>query len=112
MTNKKWLYVFTRKDLTPSQIAVQSIHSSFEMGRHYCPSQEHPSVVLIKLKNEDELIKLENFLINNELKFKSFKEPYYGNKITSISLEPIHEEARQLFKKFKLMRDSDFKGEF
>jgi hypothetical protein len=110
MRNKKWLYVFTRKDLTPSQIAVQSIHSAFEMGRHFANDEEHPSVVLIKLKNENELKKVKLFLSDRNLCFKEFIEPYYKNTITSICVEPITQDFREVFKKFQLMRDKDFRG--
>jgi len=106
--NKKWLYVFTRKDLSASQIAVQSIHSAYEMGRFFKEGERHPSVVLIKLKNEKELLKLENYLKKIDLNFKSFVEPYYNHSLTSISVEPISSEQRHLFKKYQLMKDSDF----
>ena len=110
MKNKKWLYIFTRKDLSPSQIAVQSIHSAFEMGRHY-NNGDHPSVVLIKVKNERELVKINFFLKENSFNFKSFNEPYYQNSLTSICLEPIEEDKRSIFKKFQLMNDLDFSKE-
>lgn len=106
--NKKWLYIITRKDLSPSQIAVQSIHAAFELGRHSSPNETHPSVVLMKVKNELELIGLKDYLNCVGLNFKEFVEPFYNNSITSISVEPITMEQRTIFKRLKLMRDSDF----
>ena len=108
MLNKKYLYVITRKDLTPSQIAVQSIHAAFEMGRNFCLKENHPSVVLIKAANEDELYKVKHFLSNSGLNFKTFIEPYYNNSLTSIAVEPVCEDQRTIFKKFKLFRNKDF----
>ena len=105
--NKTYIYVFTRKDLSASQIAVQSIHSAFELGREW--EGIHPSIVLLKVKNSNELNKVGDFLKQHDLIFKSFKEPYYDNTITSITVGPISEENKILFKKFKLLRNHDFK---
>lgn len=106
---KKYLYVFTRKNLDPSQIAVQSIHSAFEMGRHFCKSEVHPSVVLIKAKDEMELEEYLNYIKSQSLNYKEFREPYYDNSLTSFTLEPITQDKRELLKRFKLFRNKDFK---
>ena len=106
--DKQYLYIITRKDLSASQVAVQSIHSAFEMGRFFCPDKTHPSVVLIKTENEQELEAVSKYLENANLNYKSFREPYYGNSLTSIALEPIGEDKRPLLKKFKLFRNKDF----
>jgi hypothetical protein len=108
--SKKWMYIFVRKDLSSAQIAVQSIHSAFEMGREYDPSLTHPSVVLIKVNNEQELSDVEEYLKFLKINFKKFHEPYYENSLTSICVQPIDNENRSLFKKFKLIQDQDFYG--
>lgn len=105
---KKYLYVFTRKDLTASQIAVQSIHSAFEMGREYSSHLKHPSVVLIRMKNEKDLLNAEQYLKGQGLDYRAFIEPFYNHSLTSLSVSPVSNENRHLFKKFQLMKDTDF----
>ena len=106
--SKKFLYVFTRKDLTPCQIAVQSIHVAYEVGRHSCLKESHPSVVFLKAKNEEELNDIKDFLGLTSLKFKEFIEPYYNDSLTAIALAPIEDDQRDLLRRFKLFRNEDF----
>ena len=107
---KKYLYMFVREDLRPSQITVQSIHSAFELGKNIeKQNTEHPSVVLLKAKDEIELNIMMEKIVSLGLKITSFKEPYYNNSLTSFCVEPINESQRGLFKKYKLLRDHDFK---
>lgn len=104
---KKYLYIFTRTDLKPSQIAVQSIHSAFELGKRYIGS--HPSIVLLNMRNSKDLEKLEHFLKEKNIDFESFYEPYYKS-LTSISVLPINEHQREIFKDFNLIKDNNFRG--
>lgn len=106
--NKKFLYVITRKDLTPCQIAVQSIHAAYEVGRYSCSKEYHPSVVFLKAKNEEELHEIKSFLNIVSLDFKEFIEPYYNNSLTAIALSPIDENQRDSLRQFKLFRNEDF----
>jgi len=106
--SKKYLYIFTRKDLSPSQIAVQSIHSAYEMGRNSCSKEQHPSVVLLEAKNEERLNMCKEYIESLGLTYKEFREPYYGNSLTSIAVEPITDEDRQMFEKFRLLSNKSF----
>lgn len=108
MKNKKYLYIFTRKDLTPSQIAVQSIHAAFEMGRILNREEEHPSVVLLRAKNEEELTLHLGYIKAMGFVTVEFIEPHYHNSLTSFAIEPINEEERSVLKRFKLMQNTDF----
>jgi hypothetical protein len=107
--NKKYLYIITRKDLTPCQITVQSIHVAYEVGRYSCKKECHPSVVFLKANNENELNEIKDFLGMISLGFKEFVEPYYNNSLTAIALSPIEENQRDLLRQFKLFRNEDFK---
>jgi hypothetical protein len=104
--DKKYLYIFTNKNLTASQIAVQSIHSAFELARTMT-IENHPSVVLLRAKNQEELLKQKEFIESCGLKTKLFFEPFY-NEFTSFAVEPVSEEEKYLFKKFKLIQNTDF----
>lgn len=103
-----YLYIFTRKDLSASQITVQSIHSAFEIGRHSSRMASHPRVVLIRAKNEEELRKQLSYIKSIGFPVKEFIEPYYNNSLTSFSVYIDNANQRSFFKKFKLMRNEDF----
>jgi hypothetical protein len=106
--DKKYLYIFTNKNLTASQIAVQSIHSAFELAITN-KIESHPSVVLLRAKDEEELLKQKELIESFGLKTTIFFEPFY-NQYTSFAVEPISEDLKYLFKKFRLIQNTDFKS--
>tara|TARA_Y100000034_G_C6909981_1_gene423993 strand:+ start:9061 stop:9393 length:333 start_codon:yes stop_codon:yes gene_type:complete len=106
---KRYLYVFVRNDLRPSQKIVQSIHATYEVGKTIEDDEDHPSVVLLKAKNEEQLINYREKVKDLGFRIKSFNEPYYDDSLTSFCVEPISEEERKYFKSFKLLNDYDLK---
>ena len=65
---------------------------------------EHPSVIICGVKNEQSLIKQMNYLISNGVQFSIFKEPDLGNELTALATAPISGAARELFKKYQLIK--------
>ena len=90
-----FLYVFVRKDLRPSQVVVQSIHSAFDLGLK-TEGGNSPSVVLIGAKDEQELKKQLDFVGHTGLPFKEFIEPYYNNSLTSFAVGPVSSDQQVL----------------
>ena len=108
--NHGYLYVLIRKDLSPQQIAVQACHASIEIARNYItPQEEHPSVIICEIKNEEKLFSLINYLKSHNIKFKEFREPDRGNELTAIATELLFGEERIPMKRFQLLKFKEIK---
>ena len=94
-----------RNDLTPSQVAVQASHACIEATRSYLGLEDqHPHLVLVKVKNERRLTKLMDELNEAGIKFRHFIEPDLNYSLTALATEPLHNTSNQrdFFKKFTL----------
>ena len=104
------LYIFVRKDLAPSQIAVQAAHSAIEIARsHISCDLEHPSIVLCGVDNESKLQKHLDQIRSWDVICKPFYESDLDGQLTAFATEPIFADQRHLFKRFRLLQASDFK---
>lgn len=101
---KNFLYIFVRKDLSKAQQVVQSMHAAFESGLKHDQKLDHPSVVLLELKDKDDAKMAYNIFKEMDFNINPFFEPYYNNELTSFAIQNIKEEEKFLFKKFKLLR--------
>ena len=105
-TEKEYIYVFVRKDLTPEQRAVQSAHAVAECGILYVDSEKYSvstphTIVLIGVKNCKELHEAyENI---KGLRAILFYEPDIGES-TAFAVEPISGEQREMFRDYKTLR--------
>lgn len=97
--------MFVRKDLTPSQIAVQSCHAAIEAARNgLIPSDiEHPHLVLIGCQNLPALLKVRSKLRTLKIHHKDFIEPDIGNQVTAIATAPLSGDSRKHFKQYTLL---------
>ena len=96
-TQPVYLYVLVREDLTPvSQVAVQSAHAVIEAIRAFAPgqNQEHPHLVLLSVKNEEELLKAHDRLQYFGIQVAKFQEPDRNNEITAIASEPLPADSK------------------
>lgn len=87
------LYVITRNDLSPGQQAVQSIHAAIQFAHEHfdinkCWFEQSNYLGLLSVNNEDELHKLIDKALQNNIRLSIFKEPDIGDKVTAIALEP------------------------
>ena len=105
--NNQKLRVVTRRDLTPSQQAVQACHAAIDF------QHEHPEdsrvwqtksnyLALLTVADEDALIKLITKAILLGIKHTIFREPDLGNVITAVAFEPT-DAARKLTSSCPLM---------
>lgn len=101
---KKYMYVAVRDDLTNPQKAVQSCHAAIEAARYIEEGDEHPSVILLKVKDESGINKLENILLNHKINYKTFREPNNNNEKTALATKPVSEDNRFIFKKYQLLK--------
>lgn len=96
-------YVFVRNDLPNVQKVVQSCHAITELAR--IENSEHPSIITFGAKSEKKLKDAAEYLIENNIQFKIFREPMqpFNNSITAIVTVPLIGEKRELLKKFQLL---------
>ena len=108
--NRKYVYYFTRQDITPVQQAIQAGHALFGLGtivdKKIDPDQTY--FQWIGVKDGDEL--LEVIKIHNEdLACFYFQEPDLGNIITAVAFEPVLWNKRDKFMKYSLLNFTDTK---
>lgn len=100
-----YMYVLVRNDLSIPQQAVQSAHAAIESGRNYLkPGEEHPSVIICSVKNENKLMKCAEELKEQGIDFQLFREPDIGNAATALASRPLIGKERKAFSRFQLMR--------
>lgn len=92
-----YLYLFTNKNLSPAQVAVQSAHAAQEVGAQF-GAPKGCNIVLFGVDIED-FRYIEYVLNNNDIQYTKFYEPDIES-YTSIATEPI--KRTKLFKKLKL----------
>lgn len=107
MSKSNYVYILIRKDLENSQRVVQSSHVVWEIAKEYT-LQDHPSMVVLGVKNESSLIKERIRLEDLGLKVFSFNEPLFDNKLSSIAVLTTNELERSLFKKYNLLSNESF----
>jgi len=84
---KNNLYVIIRNDLTRSQKVVQAVHASAEFLLHENSHVwDNGTVVCLKVRDEQELLNIEQSLKKMSLPYRSFREPDTGNDMTALAL--------------------------
>lgn len=98
--------MFVRKDLSPSQQAVQAIHAGIEAARFslITADETHPHVVLCGVNNQDHLDRVSVKLSQAGIRFKNFIEPDIGNEITALATEPLNGEQRSLLRNYQCLK--------
>lgn len=96
-------YIFVRRDIENSHKVVQASHAIFEQAKGQI---EHPSFVVLGVKNEESLKKTMKHLLKHSIQFKLFREPMepYNNSLTAIATEPLVGERRNLLRKYQLLK--------
>lgn len=104
--SKAYVYVIVRKDLSKPQQIVQSCHAILNATKefgHLC--FDHPSVIVCSAKNENELLKFQNYLKKNSIKLCIFNEPDIGDKPTALATMPLFYDLRNYMKRFQLIKE-------
>jgi len=94
----KYTYCFIRKDIPIVAQIVQTAHACLQME---APPDVN-SIVLFEVKNEEHLVKVNDYLESRNIKTYMFFEPDYDMGYTAIATEPMDEEDRVAFKRFKM----------
>lgn len=103
--DRHYLYIISRRDMSPTQCAVQSAHAAYQ-HKNDCGQLEsrHPAFVMLTAENEGELMDISwDVWANNISDLQtSFIENYgeYDNQVTAIAVGPIPHDSkhRKIFK--------------
>ena len=84
----KKLFVIVRKDITPSQSAVQAGHGVAEyLLDSKLKKWSNQTLVYLGVKSLFDLEKLKYKFENNNIKYVEFKEPDLNNEVTAIATD-------------------------
>jgi peptidyl-tRNA hydrolase len=98
------MYILIRNDLSNAQKAVQACHAAIESSRQFTkPTDEHPSVILCSVKNENKLLKCAKELEDLGIEHTIFREPDIGNQATALASKPLIGKDRKAFSRFQLL---------
>ena len=100
-----------RRDLSPTQIAVQSCHASIEAARKFSSSIEHPSIVLLGIRDQRELERALNRTQSSGIRVSPFYEADRDGELTSFATEPIFEQQRSFFSRYNCLQNSHLSKE-
>lgn len=95
-------HVVVRADLSPAQQVVQAIHAGMSVTAQYGGLQEDTRLVLLSVKDQQELSELAGKLESNQIPFSMFHEPDYGVGYSALATPPDVLKNRKAFKKLKL----------
>jgi hypothetical protein len=86
---------------------VQAIHAAHDAGRFFCtPTDPVPSVVVCQTPDESTLRHEAERLEARGVRVAVFTEPDRGNEATALATEPLGQDARRMFRKWKLLERS------
>lgn len=109
---KTYIYAFVRKDLTPSQISVQVSHACIEVARYHVPAGlEHPSLIVLGVDNERHLKKCLSHVREQGIICEGFCESDLNDQLTAFATEPVPINKRKIFKRYQLIKASDYQLE-
>ncbi len=95
------MYIFVRQDLSLAQQLVQASHAAHESGLAHQNTVSPSSIIIFGTQDKCEL-EYHFARFSEQLKCFPFFEPYKNIGLTAFATEPIGEDARKLFKEFKL----------
>jgi hypothetical protein len=100
------LYCFVRKDLPHPQQVVQASHACIEATKAFLNDNlEHPHLVVLGVKDENQLKKSAHKLDLAGIQYRLFIEPDRNGEATALTTEVItSDEQRHLFRNYQLLK--------
>ncbi len=109
VNQKKYVYIFTRQDISPEYQLVQSAHAAMKVGRNayiadksFDPDNTYFTVVGVR--NQEALFAVGRLLSHYGFRHVEFVEPDIGDQLTSIATYPIPEDRRDVLLAFSWLR--------
>jgi len=92
-----------REDLPDIVKIVQVGHSCLKAGSLFQHDGDKTFLLVVKVKNEDHLMREMARIERKEIKCAVFYEPDYNFGYTSFCTEPVDDNKKNIFKKYKLL---------
>lgn len=100
----KYVYVLIRSDLTLSQQGVQAVHASMAAIHSHGGLTNDTRLALLTVKDELELLKIEQKCQLNFVAYEKFWEPDHMIGWSALATAPISREQGRIFKNLKLWK--------
>lgn len=101
---KKYVYIFVRKDISLEQQLVQAAHAALEAGFTFQKPKNTAFLVLIAVETQEKLLKTADTLEKQGIKTVLFFEPDDNMGYSAFATEPIDENNRRPFRRFRLWK--------
>ncbi len=96
-------YVFVRTDLPLPQQLVQAGHAALEAGASFGRKSKDPaSLIILQVKNKIKLQEALDKIQAEGIKIEAFYEPDWDYGLTAFATEPLTEDQRGIFRKYRL----------
>ena len=97
-----------RRDLPPTQIAVQATHAAIEAARHFLPpNHPHPHLVLCRVATERDLLLAADRLERRGVRFQLFREADRDDEATALATEPLGPDLRDALARYPCLTRPD-----
>jgi hypothetical protein len=105
---KKSICIFLRTDLTPIQQVVQASHVCVEVARRFIEdTEERYKLVILGVRSEDKLKKVIEEIKNHKISYREYTEPDMDYQLTAVATEPLDDEKKFLFSRYRLLQLPD-----
>lgn len=110
LNDHPYTYVFVRQDIPIEQQLVQASHACQISGMEFGKPEKTPSIVMIGVKDQAELLDVSERLNRHEISHHAFYEPDFGPMgYSALATCPLlTKKERRVFNKYKLYK---FQGE-
>lgn len=102
--NKPYVYVLVRLDISPEQQIVQAGHAALEAGFAFSHPGQTASLIVLEVKDKDELLAASAHLQGCGIEHQLFFEPDFNMGYSAIATRPVFGSERNLFRKWRLFR--------
>ena len=100
-----YVYAFVRRDLSPSEQAVQACHACIEAARSLLsPCDEHPHLVLCGVRSEARLWGVLKRLEGLGIPCRPFRDSDLEGRLTAVATGPVRGSLRRRFRRYRCLR--------
>jgi len=103
---KRYVYFFTRQDLTPEQQLVQTAHVAYKIGSTLGRKAKANETIFvcIGVRDRDGLWAVMRILDEFSYAYECFGEPDLDVGITAVAVHPVNEDKRDILLAFNTLR--------
>ena len=88
---------------------MQACHAAVEVAKSLLPVDlPHPHLIVCAVRGERQLFQCLDRLRRSGIACRAFHEPDRGNELTAVGTEPIWDERRRLFKRYRCLSQPGF----